>query len=145
MKKLVDWGIILAMYLIAASILYAGWLAFSPVNIIEFNPPVIQVLNPQVHQGEDLLLEYHYKSYKNLPGHVVKTLFNLDENLFIPVKIEHEAPIIPIGEGKFVGRISIPSFAPEGNYKAIIVATYQVNSLRTQDIQIESQPFKIIK
>lgn len=131
--------------LIVATLLvfYVSYLLFWPVKILVYANHPFTVLNDNktVKAGDILIYEVDYCKYKNVSAMIDKQFIN-DVILETP---DLEGNLTVGCFQKTSMTTLVPIIAPPGKYHLNIIATYRVNSLRTEVITHETEEFTVIK
>jgi hypothetical protein len=115
------------------------WLDY-PYHPIRFNVTPIQVLTPEVHPGEQVILLVDYHKSMSLPAEV-GTQFMNDVVITVPSTIRN----LPTGDCvvKMMDTV-VPTCTPPGHYFLRQTLTYRVNPIRTVIVIVDSQMFEVV-
>ena len=123
--------------LAAILLIVAMYWAVIPVNVISIKSP-FKVITKSVNPGGTLVYELNYCKYQPIPALLTKVF--VDDILYSTPAV---ASNLPVGCHTTRAEIDIPNTLPAHFYQVKLLYHYQVNPLRTQDIEIVSEPFTI--
>lgn len=128
-----------ASILSAAIVLYLSYLLLWPIHILDMKTVPLKVKTPKVRAGEALVLELNY--CKNAHVSAINTYSFLDHNA-VPSIVNRSN--LPVGCHKREVEIITPIIIIPGKYSLLYTAEYQVNPLRPEKYQWESEQFEIL-
>lgn len=133
--------IILKLMIILSCVLFVvvGVSLFYPFNPLEIEQPV-KVLQDEYNAGDTVVVEFDFKKNTSIIPEI--TLALVDGVVYT---IPTYKPINQVGQvtGKRVAVLDIPLSIPCGEYHLVWVASYRYNTLRTVEVEYESEPFRI--
>lgn len=123
-------------------ILYVLFLLFWPFKTLEFNQPMLKVLNTDhvVKQGEDLKYEVDYCRFTTKQARIVR---NLQDGILYILPTEYTQQ--PTGCQVVYLTIEIPKAVAPGKYTLHQSIEFELNPLRTDQKEINSEPFTVTK
>ncbi|MDP4227509.1 MAG: hypothetical protein Q8910_14105, partial [Bacteroidota bacterium] len=146
--KLIKFYLFSILGLVSFALIAAACWSFLPINltfhparindIITFKPGSHQTAKTVYHQGDDTTYMVDYCKYQNPPVTVDKMF--ADGLLF---RSDDLASKLSLGCHKEAVPLHIPETLPPGTYKYRIIATYQINPLKTVTLVRETNWFTV--
>lgn len=127
--------------LLAAGVgLYYFYLLFFPPRVTDLTN--IQVSPKVVHAGQTLVVEADYCKKVDAVSVLIRDFSQVGgQNVVIP--LTRVASTDPVGCGKFVNYVMIPTKLPKGTYRVDLTFEYQANPIRTVYEEFKSPMFEI--
>jgi len=116
------------------------------VDIINFE--VYELVNDslksyQIHAGDEIEFEIYFKKYIDATANVTVLLKQVDNGYLYPYT-EYKITRMPTGEHHYRSSLLIPKATPKGKYVIIRSYKYNINNLRTVDIEAVSNIFEVL-
>lgn len=131
---------IMAFNLLA--LLIMGWMLYAPIQLAEVYNEPFPVRPTEVHLGEDLEFQVHFKKTGDYAVTSNRNIICDDGNLVTLAPKESNAPK---GEYKTWTSVTIPQKASVGECYLEMTNTYYINALRTEERELRTQSFTIIE
>lgn len=140
MKHHIGLKIMLYISIMAACmVLYISYLLLIPIHVIDMKTLPIPVKTKKVVQGEALIIEVNY--CKHVKVSALNTYSFLNHNAVPSITNRSN---LPVGCHHREIELVTPLILLPGKYSLLYSAEYQVNSLRNEKYQWESEMFEVL-
>ena len=121
-------------------IIYVMYLMYYPVNVLEFNTPIYEILTPIVRKGGIVKFRVDLVKHNALPATHTRQL--IDGYTYIMTTAIANAPK---GKVDFIASQKLPDYIETGKYYIKSTYTYEINKLRTVTYSHRTGFFEVIK
>lgn len=121
----------------------AFW-AWYPYKVVNTEPKPYKIIYPtnrEVRQGEEIVYQFNYVKTTDIIPTVRRQFV---DGLIFNVAGNENAVLGEAGEGLAQVQIHIPETLPPGDYKLRIIATYELNPIRTYVNRSETETFTVL-
>jgi len=129
------------VFILFGTVLVVGYWLLYPYKVIQFNKVPFPVVNKIVHQGGILTYQTDYCKFNNIIPVSYKT--------FTDGIIYHIPSSYVLAKNKGCAKtfidIEVPRTLPVGNYVLDILYIYQVNPIRTVNVDVKTENFEVVK
>jgi hypothetical protein len=130
-------GVLVALFV--GVLLYVGFLKFWPNTPLVFKSVTVQQV---VKPGELILYHAKYCRYSDAPATVARNVIGTGATAFTS-PYPAISSVSKTGCGSVAVPLQLPSAMPKGSYELEVVATFQVNGLRSITVRAESNAFTV--
>ena len=142
MPKIIVFFGTLSLILLYILLAYAGYLVFWPTKSLTVANPILHVETPVVKQGGELIYDLSYCRYDIFGATIYRTVYG-NNGIIYPLAAVNSVTYPGCRTAKIY--LMIPTSIPPGAYHVNMLVNVQVNLLKVNSIQTNTEDFQIVK